>query len=57
MNATDPPPEPRGPEPPPERPRVDLKDILRGAQEIILLHAGEEYHLRITRNGKLILTK
>ena len=26
-------------------------------QEIIIPHAGEEYRLRITSNGKLILTK
>lgn len=26
-------------------------------QEIIILHAGEEYRLRITGNNKLILTK
>jgi hemin uptake protein HemP len=26
-------------------------------QEIIILHAGEQYRLRITANNKLILTK
>jgi hemin uptake protein HemP len=26
-------------------------------REIIILHAGEEYRLRITKAGKLILTK
>lgn len=33
---------------------AELFDSLR---EIIILHAGEEYRLRITSNGKLILTK
>jgi hemin uptake protein HemP len=33
---------------------AELFDNLR---EIIILHAGEEYRLRITSNGKLILTK
>lgn len=33
---------------------AELFDNLR---EIIILHAGEEYRLRITCNGKLILTK
>ncbi|MCB1441265.1 MAG: hemin uptake protein HemP [Nitratireductor sp.] len=27
------------------------------AQEILIEHAGQEYRLRITRQGKLILTK
>jgi hemin uptake protein HemP len=37
--------------------RVAVSDILGGRREAILLHAGEEYRLRITRNAKLILTK
>ena len=31
--------------------------MLGGHGEVIIEHAGEEYHLRRTRNGKLILTK
>jgi hemin uptake protein HemP len=30
---------------------------MQGAREIIVLHHGEEYLLRITKAGKLILTK
>ncbi|MGV6873569.1 hemin uptake protein HemP [Pseudochelatococcus sp. B33] len=40
--------------PPAER---DLRDIMGDAREIVLLHNGERYRLRITANGKLILTK
>jgi hemin uptake protein HemP len=32
-------------------------DILDDKREIIILHAGEQYRLRITSNNKLILTK
>ncbi|MCX7513683.1 hemin uptake protein HemP [Frateuria sp. STR12] len=28
-----------------------------GARELVIQHHGGEYHLRLTRNGKLILTK
>ena len=31
--------------------------LFRGRQEILIDHSGEIYRLRITRNGKLILTK
>jgi hemin uptake protein HemP len=31
--------------------------LFQGAQEILISHNGEHYRLRITRNGKLILTK
>jgi hemin uptake protein HemP len=33
-------------------------DLFRGtAREVVILHQNEEYRLRITRQGKLILTK
>ena len=32
-------------------------ELLRGQREISILHGGDVYRLRITRNGKLILTK
>jgi hemin uptake protein HemP len=32
-------------------------ELFAGQQEIIILHAGEEYRLRITSNNKLIMTK
>ena len=45
--------------PPPRAPRrvVRVSDLLGSAPKATLLHAGAEYRLRITRNGKLILTK
>jgi hemin uptake protein HemP len=30
---------------------------MQGAREVIIVHEGEEYVLRITKTGKLILTK
>jgi len=41
----------------PQRKRVTTADLMQGAREIIVLHQGEEYLLRITKSGKLILTK
>lgn len=31
--------------------------LLRGARALVIEHDGDRYVLRITRNGKLILTK
>ena len=31
--------------------------LLQGARELVIRHQGGEYHLRLTRNDKLILTK
>jgi hemin uptake protein HemP len=39
------------------RKRITTLDLMQGAREIIILHQGEEYLLRITKTGKLILTK
>jgi hemin uptake protein HemP len=36
--------------------RVSSQDILHGAREIVIEHDGRVYRLRITQNGKLILT-
>lgn len=36
--------------------RVSSRDLLAGATHIVIEHAGREYRLRITQNGKLILT-
>lgn len=42
----------------PERPRrVDSPALFRGEREIVIIHQGQEYRLRITRADKLILTK
>jgi hemin uptake protein HemP len=36
--------------------RVSSKDLLPPAGELVILHNGREYRLRLTQNGKLILT-
>ncbi|WP_370661573.1 hemin uptake protein HemP [Pelagibius sp. 7325] len=33
------------------------RDLLADAQEVIIVHEGDEYRLRCTSKGKLILTK
>ena len=38
-------------------PRVRLADIMRGHREAVIEHEGQDYRLRITASGKLILTK
>lgn len=37
--------------------RIELKDILGSAREVIICHGSEEYRLRLTSNEKLLLTK
>lgn len=37
--------------------RIDSEHLLGRGREIIVVHAGEEYRLRQTRNGGLLLTK
>jgi hemin uptake protein HemP len=37
--------------------RIDLVELLRGGREAIIVHNGADYRLRVTANGKLILTK
>ncbi|WP_333792927.1 hemin uptake protein HemP [Hyphomicrobium sp.] len=37
--------------------RYAVSELMRGGREAILEHNGSEYHLRITANGRLILTK
>lgn len=36
---------------------VQADRLFQGSQEILIGHNGDTYRLRITRNGKLILTK
>jgi len=48
---------PAAPVPSMQRKRITTADLMQGAREIIVLHQGEEYLLRITKTGKLILTK
>jgi hemin uptake protein HemP len=50
---TETPPETRDPPPP----SIPSSDLLRGARELLILHQGETYRLRLTSNDKLILTK
>jgi hemin uptake protein HemP len=37
--------------------KIAIADLLEGRREAVLLHDGAEYRLRLTSNGKLILTK
>lgn len=49
----------QSPQPPaPARPRRIASDrLMAGMREIIIEHGADEYRLRITGSGKLILTK
>jgi hemin uptake protein HemP len=42
---------------PPQTPVIDLRELLAGGREAIIIHAGERYRLRVTAKDKLILTK
>ncbi len=37
--------------------RLNSSEMFRGRKEIQIEHEGEIYRLRVTRSGKLILTK
>jgi hemin uptake protein HemP len=37
--------------------RIDTETLLQRAREIVIVHRGQEYHLRVTKSDKLILTK
>lgn len=37
--------------------RIKVSELLAGQREAILEHSGQDYRLRITASGKLILTK
>lgn len=54
--------QPRGPEndnstAPKKIHRTSFESLAHGANEVIIEHQGEEYRLRLTRNGRLILNK
>lgn len=51
------PPEQPPPHPPAETRAVTSLELLDGARELVILHAGETYRLRITSKDRLILTK
>jgi hemin uptake protein HemP len=40
-----------------KKPRIESAQLFQGEREIVIVHRTKEYSLRITRNGKLILTK
>ena len=40
-----------------KKPRIESNSLFQGKSEVIIVHQNDEYNLRITRNGKLILTK
>jgi hemin uptake protein HemP len=35
--------------------RIESRELLNGRNELIILHQGREYRLRVTQNKKLIL--
>lgn len=39
------------------RPSITVEKLMGNAREVVIVHAGEEYRLRVTSKGKLILTK
>lgn len=41
----------------PTPPALDSSQLLGGRKQVAINHGGELYSLRLTRNGKLILTK
>lgn len=48
---------PQDGEVPASQPIFQSDELFRGHREVLILHCGETYRLRLTRNGKLILTK
>ena len=36
---------------------IESADLFAGGKELEILHRGERYRLRVTKNGKLILNK
>lgn len=49
--------QPHSPPPAVRPPRIDSRQLLQGGKEIVITHGSEEYRLRLTAGGKLILTK
>jgi hemin uptake protein HemP len=45
-----------GPRPPELPARVSSESLLGSRGELLIVHNGREYRLRLTQNGKLILT-
>jgi len=38
-------------------PRLDSRQLFASGREVVIAHEGADYRLRLTQNGKLILTK
>ena len=38
-------------------PQYDSEQLFHGHRELLIIHYGETYRLKVTRNGKLILNK
>lgn len=36
--------------------RIDVRELLGDRRELLIIHGAREYRLRLTSNGKLILT-
>jgi hemin uptake protein HemP len=36
--------------------RISSRELLAGERELVIVHNGREYRLRLTQHGKLILT-
>lgn len=43
--------------PAPDPPALDTRSLFARGNEVLIVHEGETYHLRLTRQNKLILTK
>jgi hemin uptake protein HemP len=37
--------------------RIDSRDLFVGTREVVIAHGNDAYHLRLTAQNKLILTK
>jgi len=37
--------------------RIESRDLFIGTRDIVILHGNDAYHLRLTAQNKLILTK
>lgn len=44
-------------QPTPSSADLDSRELMRGAREVLIHHAGQVYRLRHTRSDKLILVK
>lgn len=45
------------PEPMIEEKSIKTEQLMQGNTKLVIMHSDQRYILRITRNGKLILTK